>query len=264
MSAMIIGIVFLCSILLSLLGSAVKKLPTLLDRSREKELVASHHLSEGTHEDIEMTAQEPPSGANAEENLILDPSLSGDSVAIVSKPNDFTDGSPESPEIVSIASRPDTQDIGYTGSEGQKKEEIEFLKWLKDGNRTVGEIGESPANPRPYGFHPMNIIGIERAKARGEPYWAASAGGPATVPPPETIYLSAVQMKILKRYQQENKINWIPENAKKELSLEEERDNSSSISLAFAITNLIVGLLFYAYKYDDEGTIKPDWTEWLG
>ena len=41
-------------------------------------------------------------------------------------------------------------------------------------------------------------------------------------------------------------------------------DDRKYISIAFAVTNLLVTLLYYCIKYSPEGTVKPGWTEMLG
>jgi hypothetical protein len=134
-------------------------------------------------------------------------------------------------------------------------EDFDFDEWLTEKHRTVGIIGESPANSRPFGLSPGSWIAISDAKSRGDPYWTAFFGGPATSPPPGTIYLSAAQIELVSlRHQYE--VN----DADEAINF----GRSDELELSIAVINLIIGLLFYMIKYDAKDTIKPNWTEWIG
>ena len=239
---MIAAAVFVCATLMAVLNSFIRSLPARLEKisSNQARILVSVNTNS---EDVEMNSRQP---SQPEDEALGNEIPDTDHQTVpASTTTDWA--STEDHHEGETA----TSSLGTTPGTETSLSMKAFARWLKQDERSIGHIGESPANPRPYGHHPQTLLGIARSKARGDPYWVEKLGGQATSPPAATIYLSAAQVAIAKA---DLKLKWA----------EKERDRSVKMSVAFAITNMIFGLLFYIYKYDARGTVKPGWTDLLG
>lgn len=263
MCAIVLVAAFGCWFLLARLEAGIKSLRNFSGETRPGKLERYHPLTEQRN-GINTTAQSgqiltSDSHVRAQRTVSTTDTPEGPSSSTMQDQNDV-ELPLRRPDRLPPPFQVATPEVHPSESAVQQEESFNFEKWLEDNIHTVGEIGESPANPRPYGFPPDNRPGIRHAKARGMPYWVASVGGPATSPAAGTIYLNAEQQKIVKERLQFRQIELLSPLRQ----AEEKAKSSASFSVAFAIANLVIGLLCYIYKYNAEGTVKPDWTELLG